>query len=191
MPLVAQNNTPCPTLFVANLGPTCTEQELIQVFSRLVSIFLTCIFCHCSLKVQHFCWLKVQLFYWLCPLDALGSWNWRCKAHMELQLHLLIFRYLCLLWFDNLSSRTFLKNRLGCSKFVGWCCRFHCSGLSNNPRISCITVVFYAYAFLIFFSTSIIYYFYGVEKDTHLLVLWLYDVLNRIWTILCVHIAFN
>ncbi|KAM1073703.1 hypothetical protein ACFX13_019032 [Malus domestica] len=29
-----QNNTPCPTLFVANLGPTCTEQELIQVFSR-------------------------------------------------------------------------------------------------------------------------------------------------------------
>lgn len=24
----------CPTLFVANLGPTCTEQELIQVFSR-------------------------------------------------------------------------------------------------------------------------------------------------------------
>ncbi|KAM0970757.1 hypothetical protein ACFX15_018187 [Malus domestica] len=29
-----QNYTPCPTLFVANLGPTCTEQELIQVFSR-------------------------------------------------------------------------------------------------------------------------------------------------------------
>lgn len=29
-----QNNTPCPTLFVANLGPTCTEQELVQVFSR-------------------------------------------------------------------------------------------------------------------------------------------------------------
>ncbi|GMH25225.1 hypothetical protein Nepgr_027068 [Nepenthes gracilis] len=29
-----QNNTPCPTLFVANLGPTCTEQELTQVFSR-------------------------------------------------------------------------------------------------------------------------------------------------------------
>uniref|UniRef100_A0A516IJE5 RRM domain-containing protein n=1 Tax=Turnera subulata TaxID=218843 RepID=A0A516IJE5_9ROSI len=25
---------PCPTLFVANLGPNCTEQELIQVFSR-------------------------------------------------------------------------------------------------------------------------------------------------------------
>ncbi|KAJ4714829.1 putative RNA binding protein [Melia azedarach] len=25
---------PCATLFVANLGPTCTEQELIQVFSR-------------------------------------------------------------------------------------------------------------------------------------------------------------
>lgn len=29
-----QNNAPCPTLFVANLGPTCTEQELTQVFSR-------------------------------------------------------------------------------------------------------------------------------------------------------------
>ncbi|KAJ7952829.1 putative RNA binding protein [Quillaja saponaria] len=27
-------NVPCPTLFVANLGPTCTEQELIQIFSR-------------------------------------------------------------------------------------------------------------------------------------------------------------
>ncbi|GJU53035.1 nucleotide-binding alpha-beta plait domain-containing protein [Tanacetum coccineum] len=25
---------PCPTIFVANLGPACTEQELIQVFSR-------------------------------------------------------------------------------------------------------------------------------------------------------------
>lgn len=31
---VPQNVTPCPTIFVANLGPTCTEQELIQVFSR-------------------------------------------------------------------------------------------------------------------------------------------------------------
>ncbi|KAL3526802.1 hypothetical protein ACH5RR_011458 [Cinchona calisaya] len=28
------NTIPCPTLFVANLGPTCSEQELIQVFSR-------------------------------------------------------------------------------------------------------------------------------------------------------------
>ncbi|XP_062234287.1 uncharacterized protein LOC133931429 isoform X2 [Phragmites australis] len=27
-----QNNPPCPTLFVANLGPTCSEQELIDVF---------------------------------------------------------------------------------------------------------------------------------------------------------------
>ncbi|XP_057971929.1 uncharacterized protein LOC131160339 isoform X2 [Malania oleifera] len=31
---VPQSVTPCPTLFVANLGPTCTEQELTQVFSR-------------------------------------------------------------------------------------------------------------------------------------------------------------
>lgn len=30
----AQNNPPCPTIFVANLGPNCTEQELIQIFSR-------------------------------------------------------------------------------------------------------------------------------------------------------------
>ncbi|GJM97628.1 hypothetical protein PR202_ga14566 [Eleusine coracana subsp. coracana] len=29
----SQNNPPCPTLFVANLGPTCAEQELIDVFS--------------------------------------------------------------------------------------------------------------------------------------------------------------
>ena len=29
-------NPPCPTLFVANLGPSCTEQELVQIFSRLV-----------------------------------------------------------------------------------------------------------------------------------------------------------
>ncbi|KAI3462738.1 hypothetical protein Pfo_019401 [Paulownia fortunei] len=28
------NGTPCPTLFVANLGPTCSEEELMQVFSR-------------------------------------------------------------------------------------------------------------------------------------------------------------
>ncbi|KAK4262325.1 hypothetical protein QN277_027899 [Acacia crassicarpa] len=31
---IPQNVNPCPTLFVANLGPSCTEQELIQVFSR-------------------------------------------------------------------------------------------------------------------------------------------------------------
>ncbi|XP_054775961.1 RNA-binding protein L isoform X4 [Prosopis cineraria] len=31
---IPQNATPCPTLFVANLGPSCTEQELMQVFSR-------------------------------------------------------------------------------------------------------------------------------------------------------------
>ncbi|XP_028764048.1 uncharacterized protein LOC114722239 isoform X3 [Neltuma alba] len=31
---IPQNVTPCPTLFVANLGPSCTEQELMQVFSR-------------------------------------------------------------------------------------------------------------------------------------------------------------
>uniref|UniRef100_A0A5B7BM17 RRM domain-containing protein n=1 Tax=Davidia involucrata TaxID=16924 RepID=A0A5B7BM17_DAVIN len=31
---VPQNVFACPTLFVANLGPTCSEQELIQVFSR-------------------------------------------------------------------------------------------------------------------------------------------------------------
>ncbi|XWS45236.1 hypothetical protein CRYUN_Cryun15aG0118900 [Craigia yunnanensis] len=28
------STTPCPTLFVANLGASCTEKELIQVFSR-------------------------------------------------------------------------------------------------------------------------------------------------------------
>lgn len=31
---VSRNNPPCPTLFVANLGPHCKENELIQVFSR-------------------------------------------------------------------------------------------------------------------------------------------------------------
>ncbi|KAH1223736.1 RNA-binding protein with multiple splicing 2 [Glycine max] len=33
-PYIPQNSTPCATLFVANLGPSCNEQELIQVFSR-------------------------------------------------------------------------------------------------------------------------------------------------------------
>ncbi|KAK3221873.1 hypothetical protein Dsin_008898 [Dipteronia sinensis] len=33
-PHAQKSGTPCPTLFVANLGATCTEQELIQVFSR-------------------------------------------------------------------------------------------------------------------------------------------------------------
>ncbi|GER51355.1 RNA binding protein [Striga asiatica] len=28
------NGIPCPTLFVANLGPTCSEEELMQAFSR-------------------------------------------------------------------------------------------------------------------------------------------------------------
>ncbi|KAG2332262.1 hypothetical protein Bca52824_003442 [Brassica carinata] len=33
---------PCPTLFIANLGPNCTESELVQVFSR----------CHGFLKLK-------------------------------------------------------------------------------------------------------------------------------------------
>lgn len=33
-----RNATPCPTLFVASLGPTASEQELIQVFSRYEGI---------------------------------------------------------------------------------------------------------------------------------------------------------
>ncbi|CAL5401928.1 unnamed protein product [Camellia sinensis] len=40
-PHVPQNVNACPTLFVENLGPTCSEQELIQVFSRFgVIIFI-------------------------------------------------------------------------------------------------------------------------------------------------------
>jgi len=30
------SNPPCSTLFVANLGPTCTEEELTQALSRLI-----------------------------------------------------------------------------------------------------------------------------------------------------------
>lgn len=33
-PTQPASNPPCPTLFVANLGPTCSEEELTQVFSR-------------------------------------------------------------------------------------------------------------------------------------------------------------
>ncbi|KAM7516499.1 hypothetical protein LguiA_006082 [Lonicera macranthoides] len=33
-PYIPQDVNSCPTLFVADLGPTCTEEELIQVFSR-------------------------------------------------------------------------------------------------------------------------------------------------------------
>lgn len=40
-PHAPQHASPCPTLFVANLGPTCTEQELIQVFSRFVGISIS------------------------------------------------------------------------------------------------------------------------------------------------------
>ncbi|KAL0922229.1 hypothetical protein M5K25_006200 [Dendrobium thyrsiflorum] len=29
-----QNNPPCPTLFVANLGPACSERELTRMFSK-------------------------------------------------------------------------------------------------------------------------------------------------------------
>ncbi|XP_042491568.1 RNA-binding protein L isoform X2 [Macadamia integrifolia] len=41
-PYVPQNTVPCPTLFVANLGPACSEQELTEVFSR----------CHGFLKLK-------------------------------------------------------------------------------------------------------------------------------------------
>ncbi|XP_010270662.1 PREDICTED: U1 small nuclear ribonucleoprotein A isoform X2 [Nelumbo nucifera] len=34
VPHIPQNTAPCPTLFVANLGAACSEQELNQVFSR-------------------------------------------------------------------------------------------------------------------------------------------------------------
>ncbi|XP_073057915.1 uncharacterized protein [Primulina eburnea] len=36
------SNTPCPTIFVANLGPSCSEEELTHVFSR----------CHGFLKLK-------------------------------------------------------------------------------------------------------------------------------------------
>lgn len=31
---IQQNIVPCATLFVANLGPRCTESELMQIFAR-------------------------------------------------------------------------------------------------------------------------------------------------------------
>ncbi|KAK8968067.1 hypothetical protein KSP40_PGU012133 [Platanthera guangdongensis] len=37
---VPQNNPPCPTLFMANLGPTCSEQELTQILSNQENITL-------------------------------------------------------------------------------------------------------------------------------------------------------
>lgn len=39
-----RNVTPCPTLFVASLGPTASEQELVQVFSRYEGIVLIFLF---------------------------------------------------------------------------------------------------------------------------------------------------
>uniref|UniRef100_A0A516IJG3 RRM domain-containing protein n=1 Tax=Turnera subulata TaxID=218843 RepID=A0A516IJG3_9ROSI len=73
---------PCPTLFVANLGPNCTEQELIQVFSS----DLYCKFMFWSFGVM-FCWsisparcpgflkLKIQSTYGAPVPD--------CCLHME------------------------------------------------------------------------------------------------------------
>lgn len=45
---VPQNNSPCPTLFVANLGLNCTEQGLNQIFSRFGEINLYCSFWMCN-----------------------------------------------------------------------------------------------------------------------------------------------
>lgn len=85
---VSQNAPPCPTLFVANLGPTCTEQELIQIFSRLKQLIICYVF-----LVWNFKTLNVILCCMLLLLDAQDSWNWRCKIHTGLLWHLLIFRY--------------------------------------------------------------------------------------------------
>lgn len=43
-PYIPQDVNACPTLFVADLGPTCTEEELIQVFSRFGEILINVYF---------------------------------------------------------------------------------------------------------------------------------------------------
>lgn len=53
-----QSNPPCPTLFVANLGPKCSEQELAQVFSRLQVTYI------------HLCLFLIIFFYLLQFLQA-------------------------------------------------------------------------------------------------------------------------
>ncbi|KAK1383305.1 hypothetical protein POM88_021040 [Heracleum sosnowskyi] len=48
-----RNVTPCPTLFVASLGPTASEQELVQVFSRCPG--------YLKLKMQKFRYAKSRM----------------------------------------------------------------------------------------------------------------------------------
>lgn len=45
-------------------------------------------FCHVKFAQWVICYTSLLLS------DALGFWSWRCRARMELQLHLLISRYL-------------------------------------------------------------------------------------------------
>jgi hypothetical protein len=83
-----QNNPPCPTLFVANLGPACSEQELIDVFSRYRQYYASW-----GVIKTFIIYFLTSLFSWLVARDL---WSWRCKTSLETQLHLLISWYKCL-----------------------------------------------------------------------------------------------
>lgn len=109
-PYIPTNTTPCATLFVANLGPSCNEQELIQVFSRSVYKNHVKYFIVCKICIS---WSCICLYLHLL-LGSLDFWNSRCRAHMELLFHLLISRFffLCLLIscyaFNNYVDRSSL-----------------------------------------------------------------------------------
>ncbi|KAL0711180.1 hypothetical protein Bca4012_018158 [Brassica carinata] len=97
---------PCPTLFIANLGPNCTESELVQVFSR----------CHGFLK------LKIQGTYGThvafvdfrdvsCSSEAL-------HALQGTVLHSSLTDFTAIPRFNLTSSTRYARSRMGMRKKI-------------------------------------------------------------------------
>ncbi|KAK1385956.1 hypothetical protein POM88_023691 [Heracleum sosnowskyi] len=61
-----RNVTPCPTLFVASLGPTASEQELVQVFSRCPGYLFSAILLHFCYQTAMFLQLNCTFLLFFC-----------------------------------------------------------------------------------------------------------------------------
>lgn len=66
---------PCPTIFVANLGPACTEHELTQVFSRFENFFAGFLFFTFKFKVE----LGTNFFLVFVIVNFQMSWIFEIK----------------------------------------------------------------------------------------------------------------
>ena len=78
----SQSNAPCSTLFVANLGSFCSEQELKDLFTTYVYVYMlymyVCYICYICMYVIYMLYMYVWYIYviYVCKLYMLYMYVW-------------------------------------------------------------------------------------------------------------------